>query len=148
MSRKPHAALTRINVWQQNLNKSHIAQEDLINLDIQRTYDILMLQEPYIDAYGNTKARRGWRLVYPSSCLSDPAPPRVVILVSSRIDTNRWVQLYIPGLQDLLATQVTDQSFKLTIYDIYSNCNNMDAINLLGSHLSLLMQGPGAARMT
>ena len=142
MSREPHAAPTRINVWQQNLNKSHVAQEDLINSDIQRTYDILVLQEPYIDVYGNTKATRDWRVVYPSSHLSDPAPPRVVILVSSRIDTNRWAQLYIPGLRDPLAIQVTDRSFKLTIYDIYSDCNNSDAIDLLGSHLSSLLQGP------
>ena len=97
MSRGPHAAPTQINVWQQNLNKSRIAQEDLINSDIQRTYDILMLQEPYIDGYGNTKAMRDWRVVYPSSRLSDPVPPRVVILVSSRIDTNQWAQLYILG---------------------------------------------------
>ena len=117
-------------------------------MDIQRTYDILVLQEPYINAYGNTKATRDWWVVYPSSRLSDPALPRVVILVSSRIDTNRWAQLYIPGSWDLLAIQVTDRSFKLTIYDIYSNCNNSDAINLLGSHLSSLPQGPRAAGMT
>ena len=148
MSREPHAALTQINVWQQNLNKSHIVQDDLINSDIQRTCDILVLQEPYIDAYRNTKATRDWRVVYPSSHLSNPAPLRVVILVSSRIDTNQWAQLYIPGSWDLLVIQVTDRSFKLTIYDIYSDCNNSDAIDLLGSHLSLQPQGPGAAGMT
>ena len=49
---------------------------------------------------------------------------------------------------NLLAIQVTDQSFKLTIYNIYSDCNNLDAINLLGSHLSSLLRGPGAAGTT
>ena len=60
------------------------------------------MQEPYIDTYGNTKATRNWRVVYLSSHISDPVPPRAVILVNSKIDTNCWAQLYILGTQDLL----------------------------------------------
>ena len=58
MSSMPQPTLKRFNVWQQNLNKSQVAQEDLINASIHKDYDVLVLQEPYIDAFGNTKATK------------------------------------------------------------------------------------------
>ena len=91
MSSTPQPALKRFNVWQQNLNKSWVAQEDLINSSIHKDYDILALQEPHIDAFGNTKATRNWRVLYPTSHLSDPTPPWAVMLVSSNLNTNEWV---------------------------------------------------------
>ena len=78
------------------MNKLRAEQEDLINLEVQKNYDILLLQEPYIDSFGNTKATRGWRVVYPLSRLSDPSPPRAVILVNTLLDTNSWAQIDIP----------------------------------------------------
>ena len=67
-------APVRLKIWQQNLNKSRAAHEDLIISDVLRHFDILMLQEPYIDKLGNTKATKDWRVVYPSSHLTDSAP--------------------------------------------------------------------------
>ena len=49
MSSTPQPAPKRFNVWQQNLNKSRVAQEDLINSGIHKDYNILALQEPYTD---------------------------------------------------------------------------------------------------
>jgi len=48
----------RQKLWQQNLNKSKTEQEDLINLDIHKRYDLILLQEPYLDKYGNIRATR------------------------------------------------------------------------------------------
>ena len=45
----------RLHIWQQNLNKSDKAQYDLINMPLHKSWDILALQEPYIDFFGNTK---------------------------------------------------------------------------------------------
>ena len=86
-------------------------------------------------------------MVYPSSRISDPVPPRAVILVNSKIYTNCWVQLFILGTRDLLAIQLTDEFGKLTIYDLYSNCHNSDTINQLGLHLNASTWGPRAAGM-
>ena len=66
-------------------------------------YDLLVLQEPFVDGYGNTKATRHWRVVYPTSHLSDLAPSKVVILVSTKLDTNTWLQMHILGTRDLAA---------------------------------------------
>ena len=94
-------------------------QEDLINSDVHRNYDILMLQEPYIDAYGNTKATSKWRVVYPSSFRSSSESPRVVILVNVSIDTNMWSQIRILGTQDLVAIQMESTAGRISIYNVY-----------------------------
>ena len=107
MSSTPGQAPIKLRVWQQNLNKSRVAQEDLINSDVHKNYDAMLLQEPFIDAFGNTKSTRNWRVVYPLSWLLDPAPPRAVILVSATLDTNSWAQVHITGTWDLVAIRFT-----------------------------------------
>ena len=56
MNSTPHLTPNRLRIWQQNLNKSRVAQEDLINSEAYKDYNLLILQEPYIDTYSNTKA--------------------------------------------------------------------------------------------
>ena len=99
----------RLRIWQQNINKSQVAQEDLINSDIYKHFDFLLLQEPYIDGYGNTKATKDWRVIYPFHHLTNGRPVRSVILANSKLDTNDWAPLSIPDSSDLSAmqTQVT-----------------------------------------
>ena len=142
MSGTPQLAPTRIKIWQKNLNKSRVAQEDLINSDIYRNYDILALQEPYIDAYGNTKATRDWRVVYPSSLLSNSSLPRVVMLISNSINTNHWAQLHILNMQDLIAIRISNEFGKLTIFNLYNNCQNSDTIDALEEYLASQPQAP------
>ena len=81
MNNTLHPVPNRLRIWQQNLNKSRVAQEDLINSEVYKEYDLLILQEPYIDSYGNTKATRDWRVTYPSSFLSRNHVTRSVMLI-------------------------------------------------------------------
>ena len=85
---------------------------------------------------GNTKATRNWRVVYPSSHLSDSRPSLSVILVSTSINTNNWSQIHIPDTRDVIAIQVSGPHGILNIFDIYNDCLNADATDLLGSFLS------------
>ena len=137
MSSTPTVSPTGIRIWQQNLNKSRVAHEDLINSDAHKNFDLLILQEPFIDTLGNTKATRNWRVTYPSSHLSDSRPSRSVILVSTSINTNNWSQIHIPDTHDVVAIQVSGPHGILNIFDIYNDCLNADTIDLLGSFLSL-----------
>jgi len=41
MTDMPGATLTQLKMWQQNIHKSRMAQEDLINLDMHKEYDLL-----------------------------------------------------------------------------------------------------------
>jgi len=74
MSHTLGPALVRLKIWQKNLNKSRAVHEDLINSSIFKNFDMLVLQEPYIDSFGNTKATRNWRVVYPPSRLTNTLP--------------------------------------------------------------------------
>jgi dimeric dUTPase (all-alpha-NTP-PPase superfamily) len=93
----------RLKIWQQNLNKSRIAQEDLINSEVYKNYDLLVLQEPYLDTYGNTKATKYWRVIYPTSQLTDKAIVQSIILVNSMLDTNHCTQMAISDSNNTIA---------------------------------------------
>ena len=83
------------------------------------------------------KATRNWRVAYPLSHLSDSCPSRSVILVSTSINMNNWSQIHILDTRDVIAIQVSSPHGILNIFDIYNDCLNADAIDLLGSFLSL-----------
>src|SRR5882672_4993774 len=118
MSNTPAPTPTCLRLWQQNLNKSRSAQEDLINSDLPKNYDIILLQEPYIDSYGNTKAKKDWRVVYPLSQLSHESPPCAVILINAKIDTNQWEHIHVPNTRDLVVIHICGDFGWLSIYDI------------------------------
>ena len=93
----------------------------------------MLLQEPFIDSYSNTKATQYWRVIYPSSHLSEPLPPRAVILVSVLLDTNIWSQIHILNTRDIAAVQIVGSFGCINILDIYNDCHNMDTIELVGA---------------
>jgi hypothetical protein len=85
---------------------------------------MLLIQEPYLDRYGNTKATKDWRVIYPSSRLSLGNKTRSVIMVNAALDTNHWAQLMAPESNDLSAIQLKDDYGRLIIFNIYNNCDN------------------------
>jgi len=48
----------------------------------------ILLQEPNTNSYGNTKANKDLRVVYPSSWFSDALPPCTVILINVKLNMN------------------------------------------------------------
>jgi len=56
----------RVKIWQQNLAKSNIAQQEMIAAAKPNEWDILALQEPWIDHLGKTRANSKWNVVYPT----------------------------------------------------------------------------------
>ena len=136
MSNTPAPQPNRLRVWQQNINKSQVAQEDLINSDVSKHIDLLLLQEPYIDSYSNTKATRDWRVIYPSNHLSSDKPACSVVLVSTSLDTNRWSQISILNTNDLTAIQFHSASNTLDLYNIYNDCQHNTTLDTLDSHLT------------
>ena len=84
----------------------------------------------------NTKATRNWRVVYPSSHLSNSRPSRSVILVNTSIDINNWSHIHIPNTRDVVTVQVSSLHGILIIFDIYNDCLNADTIDLLGTFLT------------
>ena len=84
---EPQAPVLR--VWQQNLNKSADAQADLLHRASPSDYDILALQEPYIDHLKLTRGNSRWRVHYPTVRDPDTAGRmRSVLMVNRDISTN------------------------------------------------------------
>ncbi|KIK35158.1 hypothetical protein CY34DRAFT_53250, partial [Suillus luteus UH-Slu-Lm8-n1] len=65
MSEQPVPTPNRLNIWQQNLNASLAAQESLMNSRDITNYNLLIIQEPYINYLRNTRASHRWHVLYP-----------------------------------------------------------------------------------
>ena len=124
----------RLRIWQQNLNKSDKVQFDLINSSVHKDWDLL-LQEPYIDKFGNTKATSKWHTIYPSSHLSDASVNRSIILVNTALDTNTWAQVPIEGSNDIMALRLRLPHGQLTIFNIYNDCTHSNTLSLFRQYL-------------
>ena len=83
----------RIRIRQLNVNKSMTAQEDLINNS--KNFNILAVQEPYLDHPNNTRATSHWSVVYPARHRDGGPRTRSVILVHKSISTDNWTDLAI-----------------------------------------------------
>ena len=130
----------RPRIWQQNLNKTDKAQFDLINVPLHKDWDIILLQELYIDNLGNMKATSRWHVIYPSSHLTDGSACRSVILVNMELDMNAWAQVPLEGSNDITLLQFWLLWGWLTIFNIYNNCvhqNSLTMIRLFMQHHSM-----------
>lgn len=126
----------RLRIWQQNLAKSARAQANFINSNtLSKEWDIILLQEPFFDDYGNTKASTAWRVIYPTDKLNNRSTVRSVILVNTALDTNTWSQLSLHESNDITAIQIIGLFGRLTIFNIYNDCTHSDNIKILGNFL-------------
>ena len=97
-------------------------------MPLHKNWDILALQEPYIDALGNTKANSQWHVVYPSPHLTNSTINRLVLLVNVALDVNRWVQIPVEGSNDISAIQLHMPKGHVMIFNLYVNCNHSEAL--------------------
>ena len=126
----------QMRIWQQNLNKSLVAQQDLLNTISPDEYDLILLQEPYIDHNGKTRANHRWRVVYPSSFYTDQSTTRSVLLVNTSLDTNFWKQLDIQT-NDITAIQMTGDFGSIAIFNIYNDCRHSRMLRMLEQYLAV-----------
>lgn len=110
----------RIRIWQQNLNKSLIAQLDLLQVAGTDNFEIIMLQEPYTDCMGLTRANPHWTVIYPMRHHNSEELTRSAILISTRLSTKGWTQIPIDS-PDITAIQLENKDFTLRIYNIYND---------------------------
>src|ERR1700736_2213560 len=71
MSLRSPALLQNLRIWQQNVHKSKTAQTYVINTANPKDWDIIALQEPWIDSFGNSRGSQYWRVVYPANFYDD-----------------------------------------------------------------------------
>jgi hypothetical protein len=128
----PTAAHTEtVRIWQQNCRKSPTCQQDVINNLHKFRADICIIQEPYIDSKGNTRAPPNWTTIYPPDHLLENQPrTRSVILISPQIGADICSTIPIDS-PDITAIQIETKLGSLRIFNIYNDITHSDTINKL-----------------
>ena len=123
---------TNLKIWQHNINKSRTCQHDLISSGKLADWeiDIIALQEPSINGFGQTVASKDWKTIYPSGHASNPDKTRSVILIRDNLLTDGWEQVEFPS-GDVTAIRIKGTWGKLTLFNIYNDCNHDDTLELL-----------------
>ena len=137
--------IPNIRFRQQNLNKSLIAQLDLLNGTDPKDTDFVFLQEPHIDFLHQTRANQHWTVIYPSTHNRSPMRTRSVILVNKSVSKNNWRQIPIESA-DVTAVELKCARNSISFYNIYNACEHSDTLTLLQTHWQqrTLRSGPAA----
>ena len=117
----------KLRIWQQNTNRSLIAQHDLLNMLGNNDYDICAIQEPYLDSMNKTRANSHWIVIYPTTHATDPKKTRAVILVNKKLSTDRWEELDIDS-GDATGMRLRTDTNTIDIYNIYNSQDNNEAV--------------------
>jgi hypothetical protein len=120
----------QLKIWQQNCRKSLVNQLHVINSLNPDSFDICLIQEPYIDFINNTRAPAGWKVIYPPTRYTNGDRTRSVILVSPRLATSNWMDLCINS-PDVTAIQLWGSFGNLMILNIYNDCEHADSLKTI-----------------
>ena len=123
-------AAAKLRIWQQNINKSLLAQQDLINNIRPDDYELILIQEPYMDHNQKTRASSHWRVVYPSTYYTD---------LSAKLNTNSWRQMDVP-CGDVTAIQISGDFGLISIFNIYNDCTHSRNLCALEQYMYLNAQ--------
>ena len=130
MNRVTNEKSMTVHIWQQKLNKSDIAQQDLINSTNINAYDILILQEPYIDFLGNTHANQKWYPVLPHDHRDNPKKSWSAIFINKCILSSTWQQIKVKS-QDIVSVSINTKTGPITIFNIYNNKSHSDSLQAI-----------------
>ena len=120
-------------IWQQNVAKSSIAQHDVLAKANPKDWDIIALQEPYMDFLGLTRANLHWNVIYPSNKnRENQKRTRSIILISTNIDSSQIQQINIQS-SDITAVQINANSRSLLLFNVYNDNTNNHAIETLAN---------------
>ena len=121
----------KLRIWQQNVHKSKTAHSYLINTANPKDWNILALQEPWIDSYGNSHGSQYWRVIYPANFYEeDRTRVRSILLVNTNISTDCYIPLLIPH-SDITALRFKGDNRFLSVFNIYNEITNNDTLRAL-----------------
>ena len=136
----PSRDLTQLRIWQQNVNRSITAQYDLLHSADPRDYDIIAIQEPYIDHLKLTRASPRWAVVYPEGHLDSDHTTRSVLLISTAISSNIWRPIAVPS-PDITAITLTAGTSSVHIFNLYVDGGHDRAIHAVAHASRRLLRG-------
>ena len=126
----------KLRIWQQNVHKSKTAQAYVLNTANPKDWDILALQEPWFDTFGNSRGTQYWRVVYPANFYTKGhVRVRSILLINTNLSTDCYSIL--PAMHsDITAVRFKAENGYLSLFNIYNEITNNDTINYLDSFLT------------
>lgn len=134
MSVHPTPPPNQLRIYQLNCNASNDTQLIMLNSLNPIDWDIVALQEPYIDFNGVTRATHPWRVVYPSRHYRFPKETRSVMLINKNLATNHWESLPL-DTSDITAIRMSGDFGKIRIFNVYNDCTHSRTLTCLERYL-------------
>jgi hypothetical protein len=137
MNYRTPALPKKLRIWQQNVHKSKTAQEYVLNTASPENWDVIALQEPWFDTYGNSRGTQYWRVVYPANFYIEGRPRvRSILLINTNLSTDCYTIL--PLLHsDITAVRFKGDNSYLSIFNIYNEITNNNTLTCLDLFLDL-----------
>ena len=140
MNRRIPKAPNRLRIWQQNSHKSKLAQQYILNTAPPEDWDVIAIQEPWLDQFKNARGSSYWRILYPTTHLLDNAPrTRSILMINTNIATDSYIQLDVPNA-DITAVRFNGVHGNISLFNIYNDCTHNETLSAL--HLYLLANPP------
>ncbi|KAI0784693.1 hypothetical protein C8Q75DRAFT_723902, partial [Abortiporus biennis] len=96
-----------------------MAQEEILRTANEEGFELVLLQEPWIDSFGKTRGSSHYCLLYPPTVYTDPASPfHSVILIRTTVPTNSYIFLPVPH-KDITALRLHTTLGDISIFNIY-----------------------------
>src|SRR5882724_13713797 len=115
-------------IWQQNINKSLVAQSDILHQVDPSIYDIAAKQAPYLDHNHNTRAKPHWYTVYPKEYYTVPDKTRSIMLVNKHMATDSWAQVNF-STSGMTVIQIHMAAGNVIIINTYNDITHADSVS-------------------
>ena len=97
---------------------------------------MILIQEPWLDSYSNTRGNHHWPLPYPSNHYNDNCNTiRSIMLINTNISTDTYTQLKIQH-SDITTICLKGDFSSCSIFNIYNNCNDNSTTDHLHAFLN------------
>ena len=136
MNKRISKAPEQLRIWQQNTHKSQTAQDYVINTARPEDWDIIAIQEPWIDSLGKSRASQYWRVVYPANYYEEEKTRvRSVLLINTNISTDCYCTLPILH-SDITGVRFKGPNGNFSVINVYNEITNNDTIDFLDLFLT------------
>jgi hypothetical protein len=126
---------SKLRIWQQNVHKSKTAQAYVLNTANPKDWDVLALQEPWLDSFGNSRGSQYWRVIYPAN-FYDEDRIRSILLINTNLSTDCYSILPIMH-SDITAVRFKGANGFLSVFNVYNKITNNDTLACLDSFSDL-----------
>lgn len=104
-------------------------------------WDIICLQEPWLDRWHNTCTNHNWHVLYPSTHYTNLASTCSVLSVSTCLAGAHWQQLKI-DCTNITAARFRGNASVPTFLNIYNDCTHLRSLDKLASFMQTYQPVP------